>query len=149
MQISSFEKRIFAYLVDFLIVLGIAIGIYIFVFMRILNWNWEYGFIFENYLVNEFFLNHYPTAIAGTYVQNYILFVMAYKLVEFIAVSMVMTEEPKPDADRLVELISHMVNSLDHSNEFRGKVAQSTLKKQKDVVSCMRNLLQAGDQLKF
>jgi uncharacterized RDD family membrane protein YckC len=56
MQISSFEKRIFAYLVDFLIVLGIAIGIYIFVFMRILNWNWEYGLIFSPIIASILFV---------------------------------------------------------------------------------------------
>ena len=106
----------------------------------------DYGYIFENYLVNEFFLNHYPQVITGTFVQNCILFVMTYKLVEFIAVTMMMTEKPKPDAERLVELIGHMVNSLDHNNEFLRTVAQDTMKRQKDVVACMKNLLYAGEE---
>ena len=106
----------------------------------------NYGHIFENYLVNEFFLNHYPQVSAGTFVQNYILFVMNYKLVEFMAVAMVMVEEPKPDAERLVELVGHMANSIDHSNDFLRTVAQDTLKRQKDVVACMKNLLYAGEE---
>ncbi len=105
----------------------------------------NYGYIFENYLVNEFFLNHYPYALVGTFVQNYILFVMTYKLMEFMAVTMVMTEEPKPDADRLVELIEHMASSFDHNVAFLRSVARDTLKRQKNVVTCMKNLLYAGE----
>lgn len=106
----------------------------------------NYGHIFENYLVNEFFINHYPQVSAGTFVQNYILFVMNYKLVEFMAAAMVMVEEPKPDAERLVELVGHMASSIDHSNDFLRTVARDTMKRQKDVVACMKNLLDAGEE---
>lgn len=106
----------------------------------------DFGYIFENYLVNEFFVNHYPQVITGTFIQNYILFVMTYKLLEFMAVAMVMTEEPKPDENRLVELIAHMTSSVDHNIEFLKSVARDTLKRQKDVVTCMKNLLYAGEE---
>lgn len=106
----------------------------------------DYGHIFENYLVNEFFLDHYPQAVEGTFVQNYNLFVMTYKLMEFIAVAMTIVEEPKPDAERLTELIGRMVSSFDHNSKFLWAVAQDTMKRQKDVVTCMKNLLYAGKE---
>ncbi len=106
----------------------------------------EYSHIFENYLVNEFFLDHYPRVLEGSFVQNYILFVMTYKMTEFMATTMVMTEEPKPDGKRLVELITHMVASLDHSNEFLSALARDTMKRQKNVVECMKNLLFTGEE---
>ena len=104
----------------------------------------EFGHIFENYLVNEFFLEHYPQKIMGTFVQNYILFVMNYKLVEFMAASTAVSDEKGLDAETLVKLIGHMVSSFDHSTEFLDSVAKDALKRQKDVVACMKNLLYAG-----
>ena len=44
----------------------------------------NFGHIFENYLVNEFFLEHYPQRIVGTLVQNYILFVMTYMVPPYV-----------------------------------------------------------------
>ena len=107
----------------------------------------EFGHIFENYLVNEFFLEHYPQKIMGTFVHNYILFVMNYKLVEFMAVSTAVSDEKGLDAEKLVKLIGHMVSSFDHNTEFLDSVAKDALKRQKDVVACMKNLLDAGKEL--
>ncbi|MBQ8697576.1 MAG: flagellin lysine-N-methylase, partial [Schwartzia sp.] len=115
----------------------------------------EFGHIFENYLVNEFFLEHYPQRIAGTLTQNYILFVMTYKLLEFIAVSMAVagkaqadeSETGEMDAEKVVELIEHMVASFDHSTDFLISVAKDALKRHKDVVACMKNLLYTGEEL--
>lgn len=123
----------------------------------------NFGHIFENYLVNEFFLEHYPQRIIGTLVQNYILFVMTYKLLEFIAVSVAVTdgaewekeltetekgktETGEMDEEKLVELIGHMVASFDHSTEFLKSVGKDALKRQKDVVACMKHLLYAGQE---
>ena len=106
----------------------------------------EYGYIFENYLVNEFFMNHYPLVIAGTIVQNYILFVMDYKLLEFMAVVSAMEDGEKTDEESVIKTIVHMVASLAHSRDFLTALANDTLKRQKDVVSCMKNLLCAGDE---
>lgn len=107
----------------------------------------EFGHIFENYLVNEIFLEHYPQKIMGTFVQNYILFVMNYKLVEFMAVSAAVSDEKGLDAETLVKLIGHMVSSFDHNTEFLDSVAKDALKRQKGVVACMKNLLDAGKEL--
>ena len=106
----------------------------------------KYGHIFENYIVNEFFIGHYPQAIVGTFVQNFSLFVMTYKLVEFMAVVLSMTEGDEMDAGRIVELIGHMTSTLDHDTEFLRSFAQDTMKRQKNVVECMKNLLNAGDE---
>ncbi len=106
----------------------------------------EYGHVFENYLVHDFFLSHYPQTIQGNVVQNYSLFVMTYKLVEFMAVSLFVTEEKEMDEERLVDLIGHMATSFDHNTAFLQSVANDTLKRQKDVVSCMKNLLYAGEE---
>ena len=105
----------------------------------------DFGHIFENYLVNEFFLEHYPQRIVGTLVQNYILFVMNYKLVEFMAVSMAVSDEQEMDEAKLIDLIEHMVALLNHSTDFLISVANDALKRQKDVVACMKNLLYAGE----
>lgn len=105
----------------------------------------ECGHILENYLVNEFFMGHYPQKIAGTLVQNYILFVMNFKLVEFMAVSKA-ADEGEMDEEKLVDLIGHLVSSLDHSADFLQSVAADALKRQKDVVACMKNLLYAGEE---
>ncbi|MBP3691163.1 MAG: hypothetical protein J6I74_07550, partial [Schwartzia sp.] len=123
----------------------------------------KFGHIFENYLVNEFFLEHYPQRITGTLVQNYILFVMTYKLLEFIAVSMAVAgeaeeekeanemekgkmEKGEMDEEKLVDLIGHMASSFDHNTEFLKSVAKDALKRQKNVVACMKNLLYAGEE---
>ena len=105
----------------------------------------KYGHIFENYLVNEFFLTHQPQTIEGSFVQNFILFVMMYKLLEFLAVAIFMTEE-KPDEARLAELVEHMVMSFDHNMDFLNSVVADAMKRQKDVVACMKNLLYAGEK---
>lgn len=129
----------------------------------------KFGHIFENYLVNEFFLEHYPQRIVGTLVQNYILFVMTYKLLEFIVVSVAVTgeaererESTEPetgkteqgktetgemDEEKLVDLVVHMVDSFDHNTDFLKSVAKDALKRQKDVVACMKNLLYAGNEV--
>lgn len=105
----------------------------------------DFGHILENYLVNEFFLEHYPQKIAGTFVHNYILFVMNYKLLEFMAVSMAVSDEEEMDEEKLVKHISHMVSSFDHNSDFLKSVAKDALKRQKNVVACMKNLLYAGE----
>ncbi len=104
----------------------------------------EYGHIFENYLVNEFFLYFFPNTAQGTFVQNYILLVIAYKLIAFMAVSITMTEETKPDGARLVGLIGHMAASFDHDIEFLRIVSEDNMKRHKDIVACMKNLLFSG-----
>ena len=105
----------------------------------------DFGHIFENYLVNEFFLEHYPQKIVGTFVQNYILFVMNFKLVEFMAVATAVSDEKEMDAEKMVDLVEHMVFSLDHNTDFIRSVAKDALKRQQDVVACMKNLLYAGE----
>lgn len=106
-----------------------------------------FGHIFENYLVNEFFLEHYPQKIVGTFAQNYILFVMNFKLMEFMAVATSVSDEEEMDAEKMVDLVKHMVTSLDHSTEFLKSVAKDALKRQKDVVDCMKNLLYVGEEV--
>ena len=106
----------------------------------------DFGHILENYLVNELFLEHYPQKIAGTFVHNYILFVMNYKLMEFMAVSMAVSDDEEMNEDKLVKYVTHMVSSFDHNTDFLQSVAQDALKRQKDVVACMKNLLYAGEE---
>ncbi len=106
----------------------------------------EYGHILENYLVNEFFLYYYPDIARGTFAQNYILLVIAYKLITFMAVSLTMAEDTKPDGEWLVGLIGHMAASFDHNVEFLRTAAQETMKRHKDVVSCMKDFLVSGTE---
>lgn len=100
-----------------------------------------YGHIFENYLVNEFFINRYPLWIAGSFVQNYVVFAMMYKFVEFIAVSMAVSEEGGADEAKLLALIVHMTSRFDHSQRYLDDMTKDTLRRQKDVVQCMKSLL--------
>ena len=45
MQIASFEKRLFAYLIDYLLLLAGNTLLFIFVFMNILKLNYAYAFL--------------------------------------------------------------------------------------------------------
>ena len=64
-----------------------------------------------------------------------------------MAVSTAVSDEKEMDAEKMVDLIEHMVGSLDHSTEFLKSVVKDALKRQKDVIACMKNLLYAGEDI--
>lgn len=104
----------------------------------------QYSYIFENYLVNEFFIRHCPLYMNGSIAQNYCLFIVSYKLVEFIAICMAVSFSERSmsiKAEDIAALIERMMVYFDHNGSFLQLVVNETVKRYGDVFACMRNLL--------
>ena len=74
----------------------------------------NFGNVFENYLVNEFFMRCYPCAYSGGEFHNVKIFITAYRLLEF---SLVLTTIAKKNigVEDLTTLIYSVNDTLDHS----------------------------------
>ena len=74
----------------------------------------NFGNVFENYLVNEFFMRCYPCAYSGGDFHNYKIFVTAYRFLEF---SLVLTAIAKKflSVEEITTLIYSVNDMLDHS----------------------------------
>ena len=84
--------------------------------------------IFENYLVNEFFMNVYPFRFDKSVTLNFGVFIATYKIIELFTLIMYKTSPQVTDKD-LVNCIAKFSTSIDHTalysekilNELRGK----------------------------
>ncbi|MBR4696103.1 MAG: flagellin lysine-N-methylase [Selenomonadaceae bacterium] len=103
----------------------------------------HYGYIFENYLVNEFFANMYPFRVEGNLVQNYGLFLLGYKLMEFILVAMRANRGASVDGETLVENISVFANFIDHTPKYLEAVREEAWKQGAGTTAFLKGLLQA------
>ena len=74
----------------------------------------NFGNIFENYLVNEFFMRCYPCAYSGGEFHNVKIFITAFRVLEF---SLVLTAIAKKNmsVEDLTTLIYSVNDTLDHS----------------------------------
>lgn len=74
----------------------------------------NFGNVFENYLVNEFFMRCYPCAYSGGEFHNVKIFITAFRVLEF---SLVLTTIAKKNitAEDLTKLIYSVNDTLDHS----------------------------------
>lgn len=74
----------------------------------------KFGNIFENYLVNEFFMRCYPCAYSGGEFHNVKVFITAFRFLEF---SLVLTAVAKKNmnVEDLTTLIYSVNDTLDHS----------------------------------
>ena len=74
----------------------------------------NFGNIFENYLVNEFFMRCYPCAYSGGEFHNIKIFITAYRFMEF---SLVLTAIAKKNllSEDIITLIYSVNDMLDHS----------------------------------
>ena len=74
----------------------------------------NFGNIFENYLVNEFFMRCYPCAYSGGDFHNCKIFVTAFRVLEFSIVLNVIAKKIL-SAEEIIQIIYSVNDMLDHS----------------------------------
>lgn len=99
-----------------------------------------FGQMFENYLVNEFFMRCYPAAFKGGEFQNCKVFVTAFKILEFALVLTVISKRNLTLED-IVTLIYSVNDMLDHSRG--GMDAIITFAKTCDAKGFVRLMLES------
>ena len=104
--------------------------------------------LFENYLVNEFFLGLYPWRISESIIFNYGFYLTTYKILELISLSLAVsnfkkdpTKIPPINKFDLAALAMNFSTHLDHNDEYRKKISEY-LKDKNDIFSLMQSLLQ-------
>ena len=108
----------------------------------------KHSTIFENYLVQIFFSGMYPWRVQGSIILNYGVFLVTYKILELISMSMMavnteMKLEHNKNTDEkklLIGLIRWFVRKLDHNNKYMDSISNGL--KDKDNIEIMRSLLQ-------
>lgn len=104
-----------------------------------------YSTLFENYLVNELFMNLYPFKFKGSITYNYGVFVTIYKLLELITFSMsiqhFLKEKKTMDKISLTAVVMMHANNIDHNKTYTDKISEY-LKDKNDIVEIMQSMLQ-------
>ena len=74
----------------------------------------SFGNVFENYLINEFFMRCYPCAYSGGEFHNIKIFITAFRVLEF---SLVMTAIARKNlsVEEIIQIIYSVNDMLDHS----------------------------------
>ena len=104
------------------------------------NFTNKFSTIFENYLVNEFFLNVYPFKIQNTSMTySYSLFVTIYKILELLTFASAMKNNSTEED--LVKEIMWYVSKMDHNLNYAPKI-HDYLRDKSDMVEVMQNMLQ-------
>ena len=106
--------------------------------------------VFENYLVNEFFMHLQPFQFNGSIVNNYGFFLTIYKILELITMSVTVTNFRKNPEKRpplslidLGALISVFANRIDHNRDYIVKIIDNLKAKGRDdMLSIMQSLLE-------
>ena len=75
----------------------------------------NYSYIFENYLVNEFFMRCYPFAFDGGLWNNCKIFITSYKVVEFAIILTAISKNGFVTADEFLNMIDAINEKLDHN----------------------------------
>ena len=101
----------------------------------------DFSHIFENCMVNEFFIGLYPFRIQGSLRENYINFLMSYKMMEFFALALAVVRSQEPQKDVLVEGLSFFAERADHSSAYRAHISKEIRRYRKDMAFFMRTLL--------
>lgn len=102
----------------------------------------EYSTFFENYLVNEMFMNIFPWKLEGSVTQIFAVFVAEYKLFEQITFSIYL--KGLADKKNLIELVSWFETRFNHSDEYKQKILDH-FKDADEPFSIMESLLEGGD----
>lgn len=104
--------------------------------------------VFENYLVNEFFLNLYPFKFKTSIIHNYGIFVTTYKMLELLSISVTLSNfkrnpEKIPPLSKidLSAIVMTFANNLDHNKNYVKKISEY-LKDKEDIIFLMQSLLQ-------
>ena len=100
----------------------------------------KFSTIFENYLIQEFFYGLCPWRVEGSIILNYIVFLITYKILELIAVSMSVVKETIVEDD-IINLIIWYVEKLDHGQHYINPIAKG-MEKNNDILKIMQAFLQ-------
>lgn len=101
----------------------------------------QYSYIFENCMVNEFFLNLYPLKAEGTVTENYIDFIMRYKFMEFLTIALAVVRKDEPKEEVLTGGLGFFSERMDHSKAYRSHISDQIQSYNKDMKFFMRTLL--------
>ncbi len=103
----------------------------------------DYAELFENYLVNDFFGGVYPFKLDATIQQNFAVFVVSFKILELIALSMTAFDnsDGKKLRAEIVEMISDVSIDLNHNAAYLNDIF-AAVKDKADITVFMRALLQ-------
>ncbi len=102
----------------------------------------QYSYVFENCMVNEFFIDLYPMSIKGSLTENYLFFLMRCKLMEFLTVALAVVHKEEPEEKVLVEGLSFFAGRMRHSVDYRKHILDEIRRYHKDVGFFMRTLLE-------
>ena len=75
----------------------------------------NYAHIFENYLVNEFFMRCYPFAFDGGFWTNCKIFITSYKVVEFAIILTAISKNGFVTEEEFLDMIDAINEKLDHN----------------------------------
>ena len=99
----------------------------------------KFSTVFENYLVNEFFVNCYPFRFYSELIFNYDIFVTFYKMLEFLTFAASISKDIN-ERDLMNHIIWYAVNT-DHNIDYINKIIEY-LREQNDLIKIMRSMLQ-------
>ena len=109
------------------------------------NFVQNFSSVFENYLVNEFFLNNHPYKVAGTIRHNYGVFVAAYKIVELFSFCAFQetenSEEETKDKKFLIKILSTFANRIDHNVTYLQELSKF-LQTKENTIAIISSLLE-------
>ena len=101
----------------------------------------QYSYLFENCMVNEFFINMYPLRNRATLTENYFDFIMRYKLMEFLTTALVIVLKNDTREDTIVNCLGYFSERMDHNKPYRDHIFKEILKYDRDMKAFMCTLL--------
>ncbi len=102
----------------------------------------KYSAAFENYLVNDFFGGVYPYKVEGNFQQNFAVFVVRFKILELVALSIMTLSrgDEKNVRTEISQMLSDLSMDLNHNENYLSAIADE-LKNKSDITTLMRSLL--------
>ena len=97
--------------------------------------------VFENYLVNEFFMNLYPYRLEKSVVQNFGLYLATYKIIEMFAFYMAETFPPVYESD-IAKFICELSTPIEHSTDCLKQISKD-LETKENMFELIETFLQA------
>lgn len=99
----------------------------------------KFSSVFENYLVNELFINLYPFKLDGGVNFNYGVYVTIYKIFELLTFSI--ARDGHSAKEDWIEAVMWYATNIEHNKGYVNKIA-SYLRGKPDVLEIMQNTLQ-------
>ncbi len=103
----------------------------------------RYAPLWENYLVNDFFLRLYPFAFPGTFVRNLDVFLASWKLVE-TALLAVYAQNGSIDQEGLIAMVVRVASHLGHNTMSMRRIGQAVDELRSDGEAVAAFLIDSG-----